>query len=48
PMFSAFSPQARGQGPSFTIVTENGDVHSISDGDKSIFGIPEGFTKEGG
>jgi hypothetical protein len=30
----------------FATIVERGNVHQISDGDKSIFGVPADFTKE--
>jgi hypothetical protein len=43
-LFTVFAPQSNKGG--FTILTENGNVHSISDSDASLFSIPAGFTKE--
>ena len=40
-----FSGQ-QGQGRGFATVIERGNVHEVSDGDKTIFGVPSDFTKE--
>jgi len=46
-MFSVYQFQGQnGQGRAFATIIERGNVHPVSDSDKSIFGIPPDFTKE--
>jgi len=46
-MFTVFQMQAQNsQGRGFASIIERGDVHPVSDMDKSIFGVPPDFTKE--
>jgi len=46
-MFAAYQFEVQnGQGRAFTTIIERGNVHPVSDSDKSIFGIPADFTKE--
>jgi len=46
-MFSVYQFQAQnGQGRGFVTLIERGNVHTVSDTDKAIFGIPPDFTKE--
>jgi len=43
-VYQFVSPQSGGRG--FATVVERGNVRQISDGDKKIFGVPPGFTRE--
>jgi hypothetical protein len=46
-MFSVYQFQGRNsQGRAFATIIERGNVHPVSDTDKSIFGVPPDFTKE--
>ena len=46
-MFTVFQFQGQNsQGRGFATIIERGNVHPVSDTDKSIFGIPPDFTKE--
>ncbi len=46
-MFSVYQFQGQNsQGRGFATIIERGNVHPVSDTDKSIFGIPPDFTKE--
>jgi len=45
-MFVAIQPKIEGGPGAFSMVTENGNIHQVSDTDKSIFTVPPDFTKE--
>jgi hypothetical protein len=45
PLFTAITPKAQGGRGGFAMTIENGNVHQVSDTDKSIFGVPPDFTK---
>lgn len=44
PLYLAMQPKANGRG-GFAMLLENGDVREVSDGDKTIFGVPADFMK---
>ena len=44
-LFLAVQPKTTGV-PGFTMISENGNIHQVSDTDKSIFAVPADFTKE--
>ena len=46
-LFSVYQFSAQqSQGRAFATIIERGNVHPVSDSDKSIFGVPPDFTKE--
>jgi hypothetical protein len=44
PMYTTILPKANGRA-GFAMLIENGNVHQVSDADKSIFAVPPDFTK---
>jgi hypothetical protein len=45
-LFTAYQFEGQQSKGGFATIIERGNVHQITDGDKSIFGVPPDFTKE--